>query len=97
MRLCPPCWWSNQNYDADWQVISGQGKVFSSYGLIGVRIPAGHQKLEIAFRSRALMVGLTLTLLAIVATLAIWWFERTRYRARRRFLLSSIDVSVRGN
>lgn len=66
----------NQNYDRNWRVVSGRGEVFSNDGLIAVRIPAGRQKLEIAFRSHAFMVGLSGTLLTALATLVVLWAER---------------------
>jgi len=57
----------NQNYDPNWRVISGRGEVFSNAGLIAVRVPARRQELEIAFRSRAFMIGLSLSLLTVIA------------------------------
>ena len=65
----------NQNYDPNWQVVSGRGEVIAYAGLIAVRVPAGRQELEIAFRSRAFTLGLPLTILTILATLVVWSAE----------------------
>jgi hypothetical protein len=66
----------NQNYDPDWQVVNGRGEVFNNAGLIAVHIPAGHQQLELAFRSRAFWIGLALTLTTLLALLVLCFTER---------------------
>ncbi len=69
----------NQNYDEGWHLIRGKGEVFSQDGLIAVRLlPAGRQHLEIVYRPRSFVVGLGITMLTFVATLAVWLFERRR-------------------
>jgi len=57
----------NQNYDAYWQVVKGKGEVFSSDGLLAVRLLPGAQHLELAYRSTAFTFGAVVTLLTCVA------------------------------
>ncbi len=67
----------NQNYDKNWRIVSGRGEMMPYSGLIAVRVPPGHQSVAIAFRSRAFIVGLTVSLLAIIAAFAVRRTERS--------------------
>lgn len=63
----------NQNYDSPWTITRGQGEVFSNRGLLGVRVPAGSERLELGYRSRPFEWGMVLLIAgaAVIAGLAL--------------------------
>lgn len=65
----------NQNYDPSWRVVEGHGRVFSQGGLIGVWIGAGKQRLKLAYRSYAFLIGAAITFLSSIGTLLLWRLE----------------------
>ncbi len=66
----------NYNYDAFWQVVSGQGQTFNHQGLLGVNVPAGSQALVLAYQTPRFIAGL---LLAIAALAVAAWVSRRRH------------------
>ena len=62
----------NQNYDANWRLVQGNGKVFSENGLIGVHLNPGSHHLILAYRSYAFLIGMAVTLLTCVVTFFLW-------------------------
>jgi hypothetical protein len=62
----------NQNYDANWRLVEGEGEVFSEGGLIGVRIRAGRQHLKLIYRSYLFLAGAAVTLVTFIVGLALW-------------------------
>ena len=62
----------NQNYDSDWRLIEGSGEVFSQDGLIAVHLPAGSQRIKLAYRSYFFLVGAAVTVLTFVVTIVLW-------------------------
>jgi uncharacterized membrane protein YfhO len=71
----------NQNYEQGWRLVRGRGDLFSRGGLIGVRLPAGRQHLELAYRSGAFVVGLAITILTFAAMFVVWRYERCQVKA----------------
>jgi uncharacterized membrane protein YfhO len=62
----------NQNYDRWWRVVSGRGVVVNENSLIGIRIPAGSQRIVIAYRDYGALLGALITLATIAAAAALW-------------------------
>jgi hypothetical protein len=62
----------NQNYDANWRLVRGNGDVFSQNELIGVHLDPGSQHLRLVYRSYAFLVGMAVTVLTSVFTLFLW-------------------------
>ncbi len=62
----------NQNFDQDWRLAEGKGKVFSEGGLIGVRLPAGTQHLKLVYRSYLFLFGAAVTFLTWIVALVVW-------------------------
>ncbi|MGH7814712.1 MAG: hypothetical protein ACREQI_12010 [Candidatus Binataceae bacterium] len=71
----------NQNYNRGWAVVRGEGNVISRDGLLAVRIPAGKQRLELEYRSRPFLHGLTISLATLAVMLALWYYEDRRKSA----------------
>ncbi len=65
----------NQNYEPGWRVIDGAGEVFSYNGLIGIRLPAGQQRLKVAYRSYLFIVGAAVTMLTCIVAFLLWRME----------------------
>ena len=65
----------NQNYDPSWRLVEGQGELGSHDGLIAVRVPAGRQHIELAYRSYLFVIGLVVTLVTSLAALLLWRYE----------------------
>lgn len=65
----------NSNYDESWQVVAGAGQAFEYGGLLAVKIPAGSQRLSVAYRSTRFTLGV---LLAIGGLAFGIWHARRR-------------------
>ena len=68
----------NQNYDPGWEIREGDAEVFSQGGLLAARLLAGKQRVRLVYRSRLFRVGLAITIVSLVAALALARFERRR-------------------
>jgi uncharacterized membrane protein YfhO len=68
----------NQNYYPSWRLMQGKGELLSNDGLIAVRVPAGRQHIELAYRSRPFAVGLAITIVTTLAMLLLWRYECLR-------------------
>jgi hypothetical protein len=55
----------NSNYDESWQVVAGQGQTFDYGGLLAVEVPAGPQRLSVAYRSTRFILGVMLAIGAL--------------------------------
>jgi len=62
----------NQNYESGWHLVEGTGALFSYNGLLGIYLPAGHQRLKIVFRDVPLIAGAAVTLLTCIVALVVW-------------------------
>jgi len=62
----------NQVYDPGWRVVSGSGEATESGGMLSVRVPAGRQRLTLAYRSRAFNLGVFVTILTCIAAVVVW-------------------------
>ena len=71
----------NQNYDPGWRVVEGQGAVVPEGGLIAVIVPEGRQQVVLAYRSKAFVIGLSITLVTFAALLLLWGYERRGERS----------------
>lgn len=78
----------NQNWHVGWTADVGQ--VVSERGLLAVRVPAGHHTLTLRFKSRALTLGLWLS----VATIALLIGLAARGRRKARAETASPTPSV---
>ena len=56
----------NQNYDSEWAVVQGTGKLVKLYGLLAVRVPSGKQHLELRYYSTSFLHGCAIFLLGIL-------------------------------
>jgi uncharacterized membrane protein YfhO len=65
----------NQNYNEGWRLSAGRGELFANGGLIGVRLPAGRQRLTLSYRSVQFLYGLVVSLLGFAAMLLLWRFD----------------------
>ncbi len=54
----------NQRYDPAWRVVEGAGEVVDQDGLLGVRLPAGDQRVSVSYRSRAFQIGAAISVAA---------------------------------
>jgi hypothetical protein len=68
----------NQNYDANWRLERGGGKVISHNGLLAVRGAAGAHHLRLVYRSRRLRLGGAISLLTWLLGAGLWIYERRR-------------------
>ena len=68
----------NQNYYRNWRVAQGRGEVIFLFhdGRMGVKVPAGRQRLVLAYRSWPFLIGLWITLGTLVAMFVLWRRER---------------------
>lgn len=74
----------NQNYESGWRLVKGQGEIFSRGGLIGVRLPAGRQQLELAYHNPAFVLGLVITMLTFMAMFMVWRYDIRGYYPPQR-------------
>jgi hypothetical protein len=91
----------NQNYDPSWRLTSGTGQVFdlgepapawlrdfASPGLLAVHVPAGHQRVQLRYRSASLVTGIAISLGTLFLSVGLWFIERRKpvtTRLRERF------------
>ena len=66
----------NQNMYPGWQVVKGDGEIYSYDGLIAVRVPPGPQQIEIAFRPTHIGWACLFTFLAAIALAGVWLIEK---------------------
>jgi hypothetical protein len=62
----------NQNYDRGWRLVRGQGRVFSSQGLLALCLPRGRQRLEITYHSPPTVIGTIIALAVIGFIVALY-------------------------
>jgi hypothetical protein len=72
----------NQNMYPGWHLMRGRGSVYAENKLIAVRIPAGHQQIELVFTPSHILAAFALTLLASAALFLLWWIETRGQSAR---------------
>jgi hypothetical protein len=65
----------NQNFDPFWTLEHGRGSVAEQNGLLAIDLPAGSQKLTMAYSGWAWKAGAAITLLSILAALWIVRYE----------------------
>jgi len=65
----------NQNYDAGWRVIEGRGRLAETGGLLAIVLASGHQRLEIAYRGHTAVMGVAISMIALVALIAVLVYE----------------------
>ena len=81
----------NQNYDPSWRLTGGTGQVFEFgalpasemrdfpvSGLLAVRVPAGHQRVELRYRPTSVIAGTAITLITLLVSLPLWFVERRK-------------------
>ena len=68
----------NQNYDRNWRLAQGRGRVIPHDGLLAVQVPGGAQHLRLVYRSDAFMAGAAISLLTCISALGLWYSERRR-------------------
>jgi hypothetical protein len=68
----------DQNYYPSWHMVEGRGEVFSSDGLLAVRIPAGEQDIKLRYRENTFFLGLAISILTLVAAASVMFVERRR-------------------
>ncbi|MGO9606902.1 MAG: hypothetical protein ACLQAT_26515 [Candidatus Binataceae bacterium] len=65
----------NQNYYPGWRIAEGEGSFTTEGTLLGIAIPAGHQRVTLMYRPRFLMLAFSITLIAAVAAVVLWLKE----------------------
>jgi hypothetical protein len=70
----------NQNYDPSWRLISGRGTVRPYQGLLSVELPAGSQRITLAYHDDAFLHGLLITLITALLAAFLIAFERRSSR-----------------
>ena len=65
----------NQNYDAGWRVIEGRGRLAETGGLLAIVLASGHQRLEIAYRGHTAVMGVAISMIALVTLIAVLVYE----------------------
>ncbi len=66
----------NQHMFSGWQVVKGDGETYSENDLIGVRVPAGQQQIEIAYTPTHILAAYLLTFLATAVLFGVWLIEK---------------------
>jgi hypothetical protein len=67
----------NQNYDRWWRPVRGPATVIDEGGLIGIRIPSGRRRIEIAYRDYGALIGGLITLVTLAIAAGLWqWAPR---------------------
>jgi hypothetical protein len=61
----------NQNYEPEWHLAAGDGRVISAGGLLAVAVGAGERKLTLVYRGWPFELGLALSILTILAAVLI--------------------------
>jgi uncharacterized membrane protein YfhO len=72
----------NQNFDPGWKVVGDTGRVADLDGLVSVFLPAGDQRLAVAFRPRSFEVGASVSALALLLAAVALWLDRPGRRRR---------------
>ncbi len=68
----------NQNYDAEWRLVMGQGEVVDHQGLLAIRVPQGRQRVEIAYRDHLALVGALIGFVTLLAGIGLASSVRAR-------------------
>lgn len=66
----------NQNFHPGWKVVGGTGRIADLDGLVSVFVPAGAQRLKVAFRPRSFELGASISLLALLLAAFALWLDR---------------------
>lgn len=67
----------NQNFDVDWRLKFGNGKMTTHEGRLAIEIPAGHQQLTVVYRPQHIVLALLMTSAGWIAFALLWWWERS--------------------
>ncbi|HUY26992.1 MAG TPA: hypothetical protein VMV27_06190 [Candidatus Binataceae bacterium] len=70
----------NQNYYDGWRLRDGTGTVVAYQGMVAVELPAGSQKLTVAYRAPWAVLGAWMFLFASALTVFLFWHDRRRER-----------------
>lgn len=62
----------NENYDPNWRLTSGNGRLLSVNGLLGVDLPSGKQQLTLVYRNTLFWLGSALTFLTSIVGALLW-------------------------
>jgi len=61
----------NQNYDRSWKLVEGAGSVIDQGGLIGVRVPAGIERVVLGYRDWSVALGALISLATVALAVRI--------------------------
>ena len=67
----------NQNMYPGWRVVHGDGETYSYGGLMAVRVPAGHQQVEVEYRPTHILWAYLLTFVATAVSAGVWLIENS--------------------
>jgi hypothetical protein len=71
----------NQNYEPQWHLAQGDGRVVSAGGLLGVAVGPGDQRLVLVYRGWPFEIGLAITILTfLTATALVTGWPRMLFR-----------------
>ena len=68
----------NQNYDRSWKLAEGAGSMINPGGLIGVRLPAGIERVVLAYRDWSVALGALISLATVALAILVARRERIR-------------------
>jgi len=66
----------NQNMYPGWELVHGDGEIYSKGGLMAVRVPPGHQQIEIEYRPTHILWAYLLTFVATTVLAGVWLIEK---------------------
>jgi hypothetical protein len=70
----------NQTMYPGWHLARGDGLVYPEKGLIAVRVPSGHQEIELVFTPHRIVMASAVAVLALLVLIAVWWVEMRSVR-----------------
>ena len=66
----------NQNSYPGWRIVRGEGELYSEGRLMAVKLPAGHQLLELVYRPTHILLAFVITATATLILIWAWMVER---------------------
>jgi hypothetical protein len=70
----------NQNFDAGWKLVQGNGEIVNTGGLLAVKLPPMTQNLTMVYQSMGWRVGFAITILSLV--IALWLWRNSEWNSR---------------
>ncbi len=65
----------NQTMYPGWHLAHGDGLLYPENGLIAVRVPSGHQEIELVYTPHHIVAACAVVLIALAVLIIVWWIE----------------------